>query len=135
MKKVIERNLPLDRKYFVLLVSRKGLEEGDGCICDNCGKLIVNTALIQSDKGERFTVGLDCVKTLTQSIANPADYQERLYSFNSDLRFMANVSKASKIEVDEHFVRIEYPGKNTTAVMVAFVSNLKKHGFQIPKNK
>ena len=81
MKKVIQRALPLNIKYKLLCVSYLSIEDGGGCACDNCGKLITNTATIQSYKGT-YTVGLDCLDTLllNNDLLNSEDYFKYQYS-------------------------------------------------------
>lgn len=67
MKKVIQRNLPLNTKYFLVNVSYQSIENGGGCACDNCGKLITNVANIKNDHGKQYAIGLDCLDTLLEN--------------------------------------------------------------------
>jgi hypothetical protein len=66
MKKVQQRNLPLDVKYTLVSVSHQSLEDG-GYTCQNCGRLIANIASIKSEDGVISYVGLDCLDTLLEA--------------------------------------------------------------------
>lgn len=61
-KKVIQRALPLTVKYSLVSVNYLSLENGGGCSCDNCGKLITNVATVKSDRV--YNTGLDCLETV-----------------------------------------------------------------------
>lgn len=62
MKKVIQRTLPLNVKYQLISVSYLSIEDGGGCNCDNCGRLITNIAHIKGD--DSYCVGLDCLESI-----------------------------------------------------------------------
>ena len=62
MKTIIKRNLPLDVKYTVLDRKYIPIFESGGCVCDNCGKLIANIALVKSQNGF-YNIGFDCMET------------------------------------------------------------------------
>lgn len=62
--KTIQRNLPIDTTYSIVESFYKSLEDG-GDICNNCGKLISNVAIIKDAKGVAYHVGLDCASTLS----------------------------------------------------------------------
>lgn len=66
-KKVIQRMLPLDVKYRLIEVTYLSIEDGGGCSCDNCGKLITNIAHIQNDQGKNYAIGLDCLDTILEN--------------------------------------------------------------------
>jgi hypothetical protein len=128
-----QRNLPLNDKYQVLNISRPGIESGCVACCDNCGKMIVNSALICNQTGEKFRVGLDCVKTLTKQMVNFSQYDGMLYSFNSCLKFMTLVNKANKIEQDDVFVTVYYTdAKGENAIRNEFKKPFIDFGFQFP---
>lgn len=38
--------------------------DGNGCACDNCGRLIANMVYVNHESGKAFTIGQDCAKTL-----------------------------------------------------------------------
>lgn len=80
MKKVIQRSLPLNVKYTLVGVSYLSLEDGGGCSCDNCGKLITNIAAIKSDRV--YNIGLDCLDSilLNNDLLNGEDYFKYQYS-------------------------------------------------------
>lgn len=46
-------------------ISRKGVENSDAAYCcENCGKTIVNYAIVIDGNGRDYIIGLDCKKTL-----------------------------------------------------------------------
>jgi hypothetical protein len=63
MKKIIERNLPLDKTYRLISSRYAGIEEG--CCCDNCNRPIANIAVIEDSDNKVYSVGLDCAETLS----------------------------------------------------------------------
>lgn len=62
MKNIIKRNLPLNQKYTLIDKKYIPLINGNGCTCDNCGKLIANIATIKADK--IYNIGFDCLDTI-----------------------------------------------------------------------
>lgn len=66
-KSIIQRALPLDVKYFLVGTSYQSLEDGGGCACDNCGKLITNVATIRNEQSKTYAIGLDCLDTILQN--------------------------------------------------------------------
>lgn len=80
-KKVIQRALPLDVKYTLNGVSYLSLEDGGGCSCDNCGRLITNMANVKSSKGS-YTIGLDCLDSIiiNNDLLEGESYLQYLYS-------------------------------------------------------
>jgi len=62
-KSIIQRALPLNVKYALNGVSYLSIEDGGGCSCDNCGKLITNVANVSSVNGN-YSIGLDCLDTI-----------------------------------------------------------------------
>lgn len=66
MKNIIERNLKFTSRYTVLSIIISGMNSDWYC-CDNCNRQIANKATVQNTAGEKFVIGLDCLKTLTQA--------------------------------------------------------------------
>lgn len=64
MKSVIKRNLPLDISYTVVDKKYIPLENGIGCTCDNCGKLIANIATVKDENNNSYNIGFDCLETI-----------------------------------------------------------------------
>ena len=55
-------NLDVTQKYILLDVSYLSIEDGGGCSCQNCGKLITNIATIKGENdGNVYSIGLDCL--------------------------------------------------------------------------
>lgn len=64
-QQVIQRNLPLDKSYKLIDKMYIPILEG-GCICQDCGKLISNIAIVESDN-KKFNVGFDCLNKLIRN--------------------------------------------------------------------
>lgn len=64
MKSIIKRNLPLNVNYNLIDKKYISLIDGNGCTCDNCGKLIANIATVKNDNNDTFNIGFDCLETL-----------------------------------------------------------------------
>lgn len=63
MKKIIGK-LPVNVKYNVVNIDYKPKDAIDYTICDNCGKIISNIAIMEDEDKKRFSVGLDCASTM-----------------------------------------------------------------------
>ncbi len=131
-KQIIERRLPLSGEYRVSSVHRVGLENAIGCVCENCGALLVNHAIIVDKMGKEHIVGLDCMKTLIKanSIANLSDYHQYLYEFNTCVKFVALLSNKTltnlKLSIDDYVVRIKYTdNKGRVYSKSEFINTLK----------
>lgn len=66
-KQIIQRALPLNVKYFLVGTTYQSIEDGGGCSCDNCGKLITNVATIRNESGNSYAIGLDCLDTILEN--------------------------------------------------------------------
>lgn len=64
MKNIIQRNLDLSQKYFLIDKKYIPLENSVGLCCSNCNKLIANIATVRDSKGAVFNIGFDCLETL-----------------------------------------------------------------------
>ncbi len=65
MKTVIQRNLPLNKRYIFVSAKYVSLIDGTGSTCENCGKLIANMITVKDEDGKQYVIGQDCAKTLT----------------------------------------------------------------------
>lgn len=65
MKTIIERNLSLNNKYFLIDKKYIPIEVSAGAYCcDNCNKLIANIAVVRSENGNVYNIGFDCLETI-----------------------------------------------------------------------
>lgn len=128
-------NLPLNEKYQVLSISRVGINNAIGCTCEHCGTAIANTAIIQNEKGEKFVVGLDCVKSLAKSLINASQFKdEMLQEFKAAQSFYSLCDKAIEIDTDfcPYRIFIKYLDKKGNIKEAAhFKKSLIKCGFNI----
>jgi len=88
MKK-IRRNLPFDHYKIVHSFSTEDL-----CICDNCGKVLKNVAVIENTKGTKYHVGVDCAETL--SGITEYEIMETENDFNEAKRIRSKIRNAMK---------------------------------------
>lgn len=107
-KKFIKHNLPVE-KYEI--IETYSLSESDYIVCDNCGKVIRNIAVVQDSHGKRYNVGLDCAETLSgideYDIMYWSDNFNRSKSIRAKIR---NVSKKYNITpVVENFIGEKTP--------------------------
>jgi len=130
MKSIIKRNLPLNVNYNLIDKKYISLIDGNGCICDNCGKLIANIATVKNDNLETFNIGFDCLETLLlnnnllngKSITEYKNFKSFLPSYikkskelketiiNTNLQ---NANKIVSIEFDANdFLKTVYNYKN-----------------------
>ncbi len=56
----------LGKKLTVVSIHRKGIFDMDAMAfcCDNCGRMIINSAVVSDETGKQYVIGLDCKKTL-----------------------------------------------------------------------
>lgn len=57
------KNLP-SGQYTKTGTNYISILDGNGCTCDNCGRLIANMVYVKHESGKSFTIGQDCTKTL-----------------------------------------------------------------------
>lgn len=63
------KNLPTGQ-YQKTGTNYISLIDGNGCTCDNCGRLIANMVSVMHETGKSFTIGQDCAKTLFDEKTN-----------------------------------------------------------------
>ena len=134
MPRIIERNLPLSNHYRVISIRRQTLENLEGFvqICDNCNAEIINIGIIADNHGNRFEVGLDCLKTLTKAVVNLSEMEDLLYDFKAVLRDVGRMKDAESIEESEYAYRINYRTKaNKRAVAVLFKHQLAQFNISL----
>lgn len=101
-KKLIERNLKFSNKYTYIGLKRGSVIDGNGTICDNCGKLISNIVhIIQNDTKVHYYIGTDCSDTLAEAkcLFNngySTDYQCDIYGFNKVKRVVSEINKGKQ---------------------------------------
>ena len=99
-KKVIQRNLDLNKEYSFVSAKYISLVDGSGCSCDNCGKLIANIVIIKDAEGSHYNVGSDCATTL-QSLQKDYNYFLNKDIFSEGKSLRAKVNKLVKSMNDE----------------------------------
>jgi len=102
--KAIQGNLPIDKKYKIinLIVG----DEDNLTNCENCGNIIKNVAIIESENGLRYQIGLDCASALTSKDANYALSELQVMQAKKQMRkktkFIAELKLAKTIIVDKN---------------------------------
>jgi len=78
MKAIIQRNLPLNQKYFLIEKKYIPLVESFGTCCDNCGQLIANIATVRGEDSRVYSIGFDCLETflINNSLLSSGDIEE-----------------------------------------------------------
>jgi len=95
------------KKLTVLNIYRTDMF-ADNCfthICDNCGRTIINNAEVQDEAGNKYTIGLDCKKTL---IDKPI-IDSILGTDTYDAKFKAKEYKSAVNEVSNFLKLCAYP--------------------------
>lgn len=72
--KAINGNLNMSKKYKLITVEYGELAKGSGESCQNCGNLIANVAVVESEDGALHRIGLDCMNTIVYML--PSEKQE-----------------------------------------------------------
>lgn len=63
--KAIDGKLSITDKYEIKDIYIAGTGDFDFRICENCGKIIKNIALVENQHGKVFEIGLDCAEVLS----------------------------------------------------------------------
>lgn len=64
MKRIIQRQIPLNQQYTLIDKQYSPLLDGGGCTCYNCSKPIARIATIKNEDGQKFDIGFDCLDTI-----------------------------------------------------------------------
>ena len=115
-KQVNRYNLPLDHKYKVIGFDYCGsLLDGGGTSCQNCNRLIVNTATVETEEGKKYTIGCDCAETL--SLVDCNDFwklkeqqakHRKLVKWIKDIKQTLEAKKDVHIETQENGIYIHF---------------------------
>lgn len=74
------------QQYELVSVSKLGIENGTALTCEDCGRTIVNFAVIKGKQDEKsYTVGLTCVKKLLK-------IQHVTFDFETQMKYEREVS-------------------------------------------
>lgn len=101
----IVRNLPVCEKYKIVDSRHSGgIEAGE--VCTNCGRIIVEVAIVEDSHGNRSPVGMDCAATLTGIHAFDLSFHEGCFaevrSFASKYRKAAKLAPSPKVSIHEY---------------------------------
>lgn len=95
-KRVSQKNVPLNQQYILVGSFYQSMEDGGGCICENCGRIITNVATIQGvTDGRQYSIGMDCAETIT-SIRDGIEFIFAKGSFSQAKSARATILKAIK---------------------------------------
>ncbi len=94
-KKVIRRNLPINKEYKLIDSFYTGGLGENPMICENCGRPIANVAVIEDNDGKTYDVGMDCAETLS-SIKNSFEFMGTQNDFKEATAIRNKVRKAVK---------------------------------------
>jgi hypothetical protein len=135
MKSIIKRNLNLDIKYNLIDKNYISLIDGNGCTCDNCGKLIANIATVKNENNEIFTIGFDCLETLLlnnnllngKSILEYQNFKSFLPSYIKKSKELKETVKNTNLQNLNKIVSIEVEAQN-------FINEVNYWNGKIDKN-
>lgn len=95
VKKVIRRNLPINKEYKLIDSFYTGGILENPMSCDNCNKPIANVAVLEDEDGKKFHVGMDCAETLA-SIKHSMQFNQASHDFSEATAIRAKVRNARK---------------------------------------
>lgn len=94
------------QQYELVSVSKLGIESGTALTCEDCGRTIVNFAVIKGKQdGKSYTVGLTCVKKLLQikqvtfDFETQMKYEREVSLFDEAARYRKKIEKLIQKEV------------------------------------
>jgi len=95
--KAINGKLDMSKTYKLVSVEYGELSEHTACQCDNCGQVISNVAIVESNTGNQYGIGLDCMVTIVNMVAD--DKQQAKNIINRKRRFLKELKYAEAIDV------------------------------------
>jgi len=107
------------KKLTVLNIHRTDMF-ADNCFahtCENCGRTIINNAEVQDEQGKKYTIGLDCKKTL---IDKPI-IDSILASNNFMAKYEVKEYKSKANEVEKFLKLIAYPNTNVKIDSLGYI--------------
>lgn len=104
------------KKLEVLNIHRKGIFDMDAMafFCDNCGRVIVNSATVKDkETGKVYVIGLDCKKTLIDK-----DIFSRIEAENPDFvaKYMIKEKKREFSDLQKVMAALDNPTKYSVVV-------------------
>ena len=94
--KAINGKLDMSKSYKLIKVEYGELSELNISQCENCGNVIKNKAIVESEAG-KFIIGLDCLQTIVNM--NPDDQRQAKNIINRRRKFLSNLKKAQSVIV------------------------------------
>lgn len=111
-KRVIERSVPLNQGYELISSFYQSIEDGGGCACENCGRLITNVATIKGlSDGREYAIGMDCAETIT-SIKEDWEFEMQKSAFTQ--------AKGARASIQKQIKKLTSEGKKFTVKIKTF---------------
>lgn len=95
--RAINGKLDMSKTYKLVSVEYGELSELHVGICDNCGQVIKNIAVVQDNTGNNYGIGLDCMMTIVNMPAS--DQQQAKNIINRKRAFLKQLKYAELVEV------------------------------------
>ena len=95
VKKVIRRNLPINKEYKLIDSFYTGGLTENPMTCENCGRPIANVAVLQDEDNKTYDVGMDCAETLS-SIKNSSEFMVVGNNFKEATAIRNKIKKSIK---------------------------------------
>lgn len=128
-KKVIRRNLPINKEYNLIDSFYTGGILENPMSCDNCNKPIANVAVIEDEDGKKFHVGMDCAETLA-SIKHSMQFNQAAHDFSEAAAIRTKVRNAMKKNPNARLsVENNYLGTISMSVSGVFSGTYPKEFF------
>ena len=99
--KAINGKLDMNKSYKLISIEYGELSSGMCNACDNCGQIIANIAIVESNTGNKYGIGLDCLQTIINM--SPNDKQQAKNVIARRRKFVKELkSYAEKIEISHN---------------------------------
>jgi hypothetical protein len=100
--KAKQGHLRIDQKYQVISFDYSSME--NATTCQNCGKIIANTATVRGDDGINYIIGQDCAEGLRD--CNCTDYWQHQQIKKEYNRKKALIAKTKKhLKINQVFIQ------------------------------
>lgn len=131
VKKIIRRNLPINKTYKLIDAYYTGGITDNPDFCENCGRPIANVGVIQDEEGKTYHVGMDCAETLS-SIKSSAEFSMFETDFKEATAFRTKIKNLLK-KYPKAIIHIENTYYGTINIRVVDEVGAYLGSFSYPK--
>lgn len=122
------------QEYELISVTRQGMESGTALVCEDCGRVIFNFAVIRGkEDGKKYTVGLTCVKKLLNKIIYFNEetlwkYEDKVAQWNSAFNTRKWVDK--QLATGKYVAQVERYSESEFCVKLIYSETMPHKGWQ-----